>query len=47
MLRFKSALPEFLGGGNKDYLEKYSFRDFSVVAGEAETGLDLLAVCRK
>ena len=47
MLRLKNALPEFLGGSSKDYLEKYSFRDFSVVAGEAEKGLDLLAVCRK
>jgi ubiquinone/menaquinone biosynthesis C-methylase UbiE len=47
LLRLKGALPEFLGGGNRDYLEKYSFRDFSVVAGDAENGLDLLAVCRK
>ena len=47
LLRLRGALPSFMGGGDKDYLEKYSFRDFSVIAGEAEKGLDLLAVCRK
>ncbi|MBW7998236.1 MAG: class I SAM-dependent methyltransferase [Candidatus Glassbacteria bacterium] len=48
LLRLKAALPSFLGGDRKrEYLEKYSYHDFSVVAGEAGGGLDLLAICRK
>ncbi len=48
LLGFKASLPRMLGGDRKRaYLEKYSYRDFSVVAGEAESGLDLLAICRK
>jgi SAM-dependent methyltransferase len=48
LLQLKASLPSVLGGDRKrEYLEKYSYRDFSVVAGEADGGLDLLAICRK
>lgn len=48
LLQLKASLPRMLGGDReRDYLEKYSYRDFSVVAGEPGSGLDLLAICRK